>query len=100
MRRLFVNLKTVDRVGVLELNRSPANGLNPDLLEELENALSILDKKDFIRVIILSSNWRKVFSSGLDLRCLMANGSCDLGKNVFQAVHLVYKIVQKILLSE
>ena len=97
---MYTNFTTDEAVGMLILDRSPANSMNIEFLTELNEILHRIDKIDHIKVIILSSAYSRIFSSGLDLRSLSGDDSRKTAANIFRAVELVYKIVTRILQSD
>jgi len=99
-RRLEITIKDIDNVGIIELHRNPTNGFSREFLMEFIDALHVVNEWKHIKAIIISSKQREIFSSGLDLKSLMGNNSEEMAKYVFDAVYLVYKIVEKIISSE
>jgi 3,2-trans-enoyl-CoA isomerase len=63
-----INLQVNDKTGVatVTLNRPPVNSLNLELLTELSNTLTELEKNK-CRGLMLTSSSNSVFSAGLDL---------------------------------
>lgn len=89
-----------EAVGTLVLNHSPVNSLSIRFLTELEEALYRMDETSHVKVVIISSAFNGIFSSGLDLRSLVGNDPAETADNVFRAVELVYKIITRIVESD
>lgn len=61
-------VETHDKVGLVKLNRPEAlNALNKQLLEELRDALAVLEADDAIGVIVLTGS-DKAFAAGADIK--------------------------------
>jgi len=54
-------------IGVLTLNRPPANSVNLATLEEIDRALDDLENDKGIRVVIITGAGEKGFSAGFDV---------------------------------
>ncbi|WP_176758972.1 enoyl-CoA hydratase/isomerase family protein [Alkaliphilus peptidifermentans] len=97
---MYIKIKEFNHIAVVELNRSPANGFSRGFLMEFIRAIKKVDEDRSIKIVIISSKQSQIFSSGLDLRSLMGDNADEMSRNIFDAVHLVYKIVEKIMLSK
>ena len=65
-------------VALIELNRpKELNALNRELMEELRDALQDLDKKDSVRVIILTGN-EQAFAAGADIKQMADKSAIDM----------------------
>ncbi len=66
----YVNLTITieDRVGVLLIDRPPANALNTATLDELERGLDELFAEDEVKVIVITGAGQRAFVAGLDLK--------------------------------
>ena len=65
-------------VALVELNRpKELNALNRQLMEELRDALQLLDKDDRVRVIILTGN-EQAFAAGADIKQMADNSAVDM----------------------
>ncbi|WP_432409031.1 enoyl-CoA hydratase/isomerase family protein [Wukongibacter sp. M2B1] len=95
-----IKVQDIDDIAILELQRDPTNGFSREFLLQFIDALNMVNEWKHVKVVILSSAKKQIFSSGLDLRSLMGNTMDETAEHVFDAVHLVYKIVEKILSSE
>jgi enoyl-CoA hydratase/carnithine racemase len=60
-------LEKKGHIGVLTLNRPPANSVNLVTLEEIDSALDALDSDKNIRVVIITGAGEKGFSAGFDV---------------------------------
>jgi enoyl-CoA hydratase/carnithine racemase len=56
-----------EKIGIITLNRPPANPINYAILDELEKALTELEKEEETRALIITGAGDKGFSAGLDL---------------------------------
>jgi enoyl-CoA hydratase len=55
-------------IALVQLNRpNELNALNPELMQELRDALQSLDRNDSVRVVILTGN-EKAFAAGADIK--------------------------------
>lgn len=54
-------------IGILTLNRPPVNSINLGMREELDHALSEVENRKDIRVLIITGAGEKGFSAGMDL---------------------------------
>lgn len=62
-------LSPTKNVAVITLNREAAlNSINPELLDELEQALNNAEQDAEIRAVIITAKGEKVFSAGADLK--------------------------------
>ncbi len=62
-------LSPTKNVAVITLNREAAlNSINPELLDELEQALDNAEQDPEIRAVIITAKGEKVFSAGADLK--------------------------------
>jgi enoyl-CoA hydratase/carnithine racemase len=57
-----------DNIGIIALNRPPANAINLAVLDELDAVLTAWEKDKAVRAIIITSASEKVFSAGLDVK--------------------------------
>jgi enoyl-CoA hydratase/carnithine racemase len=84
----------VDRegnIGIITLNRPPANPINLALLDELDTALSQWEKDKAVRAIIITGAGDKGFSAGLDVK---AAQSAE-GDKVASRGHDVFKHIER-----
>lgn len=65
-------------IALIELYRpKELNALNPKLMEELRDALLVLDKNDQVRVIILTGN-DQAFAAGADIKQMAEKSAIDM----------------------
>ncbi len=65
-------------VALIELNRpKELNALNKQLMEEVRDALQILDKNDQVRVIIITGN-EQAFAAGADIKQMADKSAIDM----------------------
>ena len=61
-------VETRDHVGLITLNRPKAmNALNPELMRELGDALTVFDADDAIGAIVITGS-EKAFAAGADIK--------------------------------
>lgn len=66
-----------ERVGVITLNRPPANAISEQLMRELNAALSGYEADDAIRVVIITGTGDRIFCAGADLGSAFAGGEVE-----------------------
>jgi len=65
-------------IALIELNRpKELNALNRQLMEEVRDALLLLDKNDKVRVIIITGN-EKAFAAGADIKQMADKSAIDM----------------------
>lgn len=64
-----------NNIGIITLNRPPANPINLAVLEELDKALNELEQDKTIRALIITGAGEKGFSAGFDLKSAGQPGS-------------------------
>jgi enoyl-CoA hydratase/carnithine racemase len=57
-----------DNIGIIALNRPPANPINLAVLNELDTVLTEWEKDKTVRAIIITGAGEKVFSAGFDVK--------------------------------
>ena len=57
-----------DNIGIIALNRPPANAINFAILDDLGTVLTEWEKDKAVRVIIITSALEKIFSAGYDVK--------------------------------
>jgi enoyl-CoA hydratase len=63
-----VNLKLEDSIAILEINRPKSlNALNKETLKEIEIVIDLLNKKQEIKVVIITGYGKKAFVAGADI---------------------------------
>jgi 3-oxocholest-4-en-26-oate---CoA ligase len=66
----YLNLSVEDGLGILTMNRPPANAISVELAEEFIAMAGELEENDDVRCVILRSELPKYFMVGADLRSL------------------------------
>jgi enoyl-CoA hydratase len=66
-----------ERVGLITLNRPPANAISEQLMRELNAALNGYEADDAIRVIIITGTGDRIFCAGADLGSAFAGGEVE-----------------------
>lgn len=59
-----------DNIGIITLNRPPANPLNLAIIDELGAVLTEWEKEKTVRAIIITGAGEKVFSAGFDVKTI------------------------------
>ena len=95
----FLSWKVEEGVAVVAIQRPPANALSRDLILEVDEMLTIVEKDDSIRVILLYGDGR-FFSAGADIKDFMkvASGEefsklAENGQRVFERLESFSKPV-------
>jgi len=57
-----------NNIGIIALNRPPANPINLAMLDELDAVLTEWEKDKTVRVVIITSASEKIFSAGYDVK--------------------------------
>ncbi len=73
----FIGLSIEDRVAFLNINRPPVNALGAQLLDEIGQAVSDLQKNPEAKVIVIASAIPNVFIAGVDLKEMAKLNSVD-----------------------
>lgn len=78
MELIKVTEQIAPAIALVELNRpKELNALNPQLMDELRDALQLLDKNDAVRVIILTGN-QQAFAAGADIKQMADKSAIDM----------------------
>jgi enoyl-CoA hydratase/carnithine racemase len=94
----YVNL-TVERdenIGIITLNRPPANPINFAVLSELDTVLTDWEKNKAVRVIIITGAGERGFSAGFDLKTAGTpdgEKAMSRGQEVFSRIEKYHKPV-------
>ncbi|HDS17253.1 MAG TPA: enoyl-CoA hydratase/isomerase family protein [Proteobacteria bacterium] len=64
----FMNLKTNNGVGIISLNRPPANSLNVAIVAELERAFDEMAAAEAVKVVVIVSEIPGFFVAGADIK--------------------------------
>jgi enoyl-CoA hydratase/carnithine racemase len=63
----FLSLKVVDGVGIVSINKLPANAISYNFILELKDLISKIEVDEHIRCVLFRSDVKKFFSAGADL---------------------------------
>lgn len=78
MELIKVNPQVEPFIALIELNRpKELNALNPQLMQEVRDALQELDRNDKVRVIIITGN-EKAFAAGADIKQMADKSAIDM----------------------
>lgn len=78
MELIKVNDQVAPFVALIELNRpKELNALNPQLMQEVRDALQELDRNDQVRVIIITGN-DQAFAAGADIKQMSDKSAIDM----------------------
>src|SRR5882757_8280450 len=78
MELIKVNDQVAPFVALISLNRpKELNALNPQLMQEVRDALQGLDKDDKVRAIIITGN-EQAFAAGADIKQMADKGAIDM----------------------
>lgn len=75
----YFTTKTEDHVGVLRLDRPPANAHNIDVLLELQRAVEAVRFDDEVRCAVFGSENERFFSTGFDIQELQDKPAHQIG---------------------
>lgn len=78
-----------DNIGIISLNRPPANPINLALLNELDAVLTEWENDKAVRAIIITGAGEKGFSAGLDVKLAQTpegEKAAALGQQVFRRI--------------
>lgn len=68
---------TEENVGLITLNRPPANAISEQLMRELNTALSGFEADDAVRSVIITGSGDRIFCAGADLGSAFAGGDAE-----------------------
>ena len=80
----LVKLTKEDHIAVVTMSHAPINVLSFELLDEMSEVFSELEKDDNVWVVILNSD-QKIFAAGVDLKNLQAvdrQGNLDTSNRI------------------
>jgi len=78
MELIKVNPQAAPLIALIELNRpKELNALNPQLMQEVRDALHELDKNDQVRVVIITGN-EQAFAAGADIKQMADKSAIDM----------------------
>lgn len=88
----FLSVKKEDNVGIITINRPPANALSAQLLKELDGLFDKIQADDEVKVVVINGEGR-FFSAGADINeFTAAKGGDDFanlarrGQNLFEKI--------------
>jgi enoyl-CoA hydratase/carnithine racemase len=113
----FLDLKSEDGVGIITINKPPANAISYNFILELKDLVLKIEADEEIRCVLFRSNVKKFFSAGADLTDLPPDAIAKLSKltpgsdlkqfikdvlpsvsarlaDIFREVHEVYSMVE------
>ena len=93
MEYSFFNLLVEDGVGIIELNRPPANSLNADFTEELGVAFKELKENNNVKVILVKSAISGFFVAGADIKMFSKMTPLE-GKAISRKLQNVFQILE------
>ena len=79
-------------VGILRLNRPPANAHNLDVILQLQRAVEAIRFDDDVRVAVLGSESEKFFSSGYDISAIQEESGTHIGRASQTSKEVIMKI--------
>jgi len=89
-----VLLEKQNHVGILTLNRPPANAINLGLLQDLEKVLDELEADRDVRVVIVTGAGSICFSAGFDIKdAANSDKTSPLGVALFNRIEMFSKPV-------
>ncbi len=78
MELIKVNPQVAPMIALIELNRpKELNALNPQLMQEVRDALQELDRNDQVRVVIITGN-EQAFAAGADIKQMADKSAIDM----------------------
>jgi enoyl-CoA hydratase len=89
----FFNLLVEDGVGIVELNRPPANSLNAEFTDELGKAFQELKDDDNVKVILVRSAIPGFFVAGADIK-MFAEMTPLEGKAISRRLQEVFQMLE------
>lgn len=69
-----------DHIGILRIDRPPANAHDIDMILELQRAVEAIRFDETVRVVVLGSESEKFFSTGYDIEALKEETGRQIGK--------------------
>lgn len=88
-------------IGRILLNHARTNSLTFEFMEQIASAIDEMERRDEVKLVILTSSLSFGFSSGLDLGDLYEEDEpATTVTNIYEAVNRVYLLSQKILNSD
>jgi len=84
----FLSIEVDEGVGIIKLNRPPANSLNEDFTAELGKAFDEVKENDEIKVVMIKSELPGFFIAGADIK-MFAQMTPEQGKQVSRDLQAV-----------
>lgn len=81
----FFELKEEEGVGIITINRPPANAFNDVFMAELGRLVSHMDNAPEIRCVLFKSGIKKFFSAGVDLTAIPSDTPPEEAASMTQA---------------
>lgn len=94
MAASFVSLTRDGALGIITLNRPPANSYNPDFVRDLAAAVDQASGDDDVRAIVVKSGLEKFFSAGADVKAFAEN-SHETNMQMINAEHAVLEQIEQ-----
>jgi enoyl-CoA hydratase len=91
MKYSYLTLVKEKNVGIILMNRPPANALNQDLVHELDTMLDQVAADQEIKVVVLTSAL-KVFMAGADIKMMLDISEAEFEKTINATQKLTLKI--------
>jgi enoyl-CoA hydratase/carnithine racemase len=95
MSEPFVTLSRDNAVGILTLNRPPANSYNLDFVHDFGAAIDAAANDDAIRVVVVKSASEKFFCAGADVKFFSEN-SQDANMQMIRAEHSTLEKIERV----
>ena len=77
MSDTVVNFTRSGKVGLIMLNRPPANSYEIGFMQDLNDAIETANADNDVKAVIVKSELPKFFSAGADIKAFMANDTAD-----------------------
>lgn len=90
----YLTLSVEDKVGIVKINRPPANALANALIVELNGLLDEIEKNDEIRVVVLHGEGR-FFSAGADIKEFTSVSSGEEFSKLAQSGQEVFERIER-----
>ena len=95
MSEPFVTLSRDNAVGILTLNRPPANSYNLDFVRDFGAAIDAATNDDAIRAVVVKSASEKFFCAGVDVKFFSEN-SQDANMQMIRAEHDTLEKIERL----
>ena len=90
-------VKREENIGIVTLNRPPANPINLTVLEELDKVLTEFERDKTIRVLIITGAGEKGFSAGFDLKSAGEPGAEKTGPRGVEVLNRIEQFPKPII---